>query len=58
MSQFESNFKSLYNNQGKEPVSREKVLKKQILEIVRLVMSDEFELTSIDRIYDLIRDLF
>lgn len=43
------------NAEGREPMSIEKILKKQVLKIVRLVYDDKFELKHIDEIYDLIK---
>ena len=33
-------------------------MKKEILEIVRLIQEDKFELLNIDRVYDLVKSLF
>lgn len=55
---FEKTFKSMYSEQEKEPVSRDKVLKPATLEIVSLVGEDRFSLLNVDRVYDLIRVLF
>ena len=48
----------MYVNQGKEPINKEKILKPEILEIVRLVHEDQFELTNIEKVFDLISKIF
>lgn len=54
---FEKNFENI-SDQDKEPLSEDKVLKPEIVEIVSLVEEDEFKLNNIDKIYDLIKVLF
>ena len=54
---FEKNFENI-SDQDKEPLSEDKVLKPEIVEIVSLVEEDEFKLNNIDQIYDLIKVLF
>lgn len=48
----------MYSGEAKEPISLEKVLKKEIIEIVRLVHDDQFDLKNIDKVYDLVKDIF
>ncbi len=44
---YESKFKNLYNKQEKEPVLVEKMMKKEVLEIVKLVHRERFGLDGI-----------
>lgn len=44
---YESKFKNLYNKQEKEPVLVEKMMKKEVLEIVKLVHRERFGLGGI-----------
>lgn len=55
---YESAFKELYSKQGREPVNPEKVMKKEILEIIELLCQDSFQLGSIHKIEELVESIF
>lgn len=57
ISSFESNFSKISSSE-KEPVSIERVLKKEVLSIVRLTYEDQFTLKNIDQVYNLIKDIY
>jgi uncharacterized protein (UPF0335 family) len=55
---FEDRFKSVYTGKSSEEMRDNKVLRKEMLEIVRLVHEDKFELNSILEVYQNVERLF
>jgi tetratricopeptide (TPR) repeat protein len=55
---FESSFNRLYTGEASLSVSDARALKSEVLQIVNLVYEDKFALLNIDRVFELVKQIF